>query len=131
MNKKRRPRSRTSLFFCLVLLSSLRKALAAVHSLAFGRIEGHFRFLTALSANRNEHLAGTLGGVLSGITASLASLGLILEALLCIELLLTGGEHEILAAILAFQRFVLKHFPLPFWIKKINLPPDGFQPTPL
>ena len=107
------------------------EALAAVNSLAFGRIEGHSRFLTALSADRGEHLADALGGVLSGITAFLASLGLVLEALLRVELLLTGREHEVVAAILAFQRFVLKHFPLPFWIKKINLPPDGFQPTPL
>ena len=101
MNKKRRPRSRTSLFFCLVLLSSLRKALAAVHSLAFGRIEGHFRFLTTLSANGSEHFSCTSGTILPCITAGLASLGLILEALLCIEFLLACGKDKVIAAIFA------------------------------
>ena len=107
------------------------KALAAVDSLTLSRIERNLAFLAAISANCIEHLSCTLCTVLASITARLASLGLVLEALLCIELLLTGSEHEVLTAILAFQRLVLKHFPLPFWIKKINLPPDGFQPTPL
>ena len=114
-----------------LLASSDSKALAAVNSLALGRIERHLALLAAISADCIEHLSCTLHAVLASIAAGLASLGLVLEALLCIELLLTGSEHEVVAAILAFQRFVLKHFPLPFWIKKINLPPDGFQPTPL
>ena len=115
----------------LVAATASCVALAAVYRLAIGRIEGNLALLTAISANSVKHLSATTSRVLSDVAACLASLGLVLEALLCIELLLTGSEHEVVAAILAFQRFVLKHFPLPFWIKKINLPPDGFQPTPL
>ena len=95
-------------------------ALAAVYRLAIGRIEGNLALLTAISANGVEHLSATAGSVLSDVAAGLASLGLVLEALLCIELLLTRGEHEVTAAILTFQRLVLKHFPLPFLIKKIK-----------
>ena len=108
-NKKRMPfehplfRGRTE------LRSSCGVALAAVYSLAFGRIEGHLAFLAAVCAYGIEHLSRSLGAVLSCITACLASLGLVLEALLSIEFLLTGGEHEIVAAIFALQCLVLVH----------------------
>ena len=52
-------------------------------------------------ADSGEILPGTAGRVLAGVTAGLAPLGLVLEAALGIELLLAGGEHELLAALLA------------------------------
>ena len=52
-------------------------------------------------ADSGEILPGTAGRVLAGVTAGLAALGLVLEAALGVELLLTGGEHELLAALLA------------------------------
>ena len=89
--------------------SSCSVASAAVHSLTLSRIEGHLASCAAVCAYGVEHLSGSLGAVLSCIAASLASLGLVLEALLSIELLLTCGEHEIRAAIFALQRLVLVH----------------------
>ena len=54
---------------------------------------------------------GSLGAgiVLAGISALSASLRLVLEALLCIELLLTSGEYELLAALFAYQCLVCVH----------------------
>ena len=46
-------------------------------------------------------IAGAAGGVLARVTAGLAALGLVLEAALRVELLLTGGEHELVAALFA------------------------------
>ena len=42
------------------------------------------------------------GSGLAGIPASLAALRLILEASLCIEFLLSSGEHELVAALFAY-----------------------------
>ena len=64
-------------------------------------LEGNLRLAAAGSANSGEVLAGAAGGVLASITAGLAALGLILEATLSVELLLTGGEHELLTALFA------------------------------
>ena len=89
------------------------KAFAAVNSLAFGRIEGHFAFFAAFSANSVEHFSCSLDCVLASIAAGLASLGFVLEALFCVEFLFTCSEHEILATILALQCFVLIHVFLP------------------
>ncbi len=51
--------------------------------------------------------SGTAG--LAGSSACLATSGLILEALLCVEFLFTGGEHKFGAAVFANQRFVFVH----------------------
>jgi hypothetical protein len=40
--------------------------------------------------------------VLSGVTARFAALGLVLEALLSVELLLAGGEYKLCAALFAY-----------------------------
>ena len=48
-----------------------------------------------------EELLGTTGSVLASIAAGLAAAGLVLEASLSVELLLTGGEHELGATLLA------------------------------
>ena len=85
------------------------EALAAVNRFAFGRLEGHLAFLTALRANSCEHFSRTSLRVLLCGTAVLTSGGLVFESSGCVEFLLTGGEHEIVATIFALQCLVLVH----------------------
>ena len=79
----------------------LCKAIAAVHRTIISGLEGYAGFSAAGSAGGGEELTGTTGSVLAGIAAGLAALGLVLEALLRIELLLAGGEYELIAALFA------------------------------
>lgn len=89
--------------------SSCGVALAAVYRLPVSGIERNLAGFSALSADSVEHFSTALSRVLLRITARLASLGLVLKALLCIEFLLTGCEHELIPAILASQSLVLVH----------------------
>ncbi len=89
--------------------TSCCEALAAIYRLSIRGIERNLTVLAALSANSVEHFSRASCTVLSCVTASLASLGLVVESLLCVEFLLTGGEHEIIAAILALECLVLVH----------------------
>ena len=93
-----------------LFLFHLCKAFAAINRSVRLRLKGNLCFLAAGCTYGGEVLAGTAVSVLSGITAGLAALGLVLEAALCIELLLTGGENEFLAAFLAYQCLVFEHF---------------------
>ena len=89
-------------FVCgLVLLAHLGEALAAVDGTIRLGLEGNLRLAAAGSAGSGEILPGTTGSGLAGVTAGLAALGLVLEAALSVELLLTGGEHELVAALFA------------------------------
>lgn len=63
--------------------------------------KGTLALAAAGSADSGEILAGTTGSVLARVTAGLAALGLVLEAALSVELLLTGGENELVAALFA------------------------------
>ena len=110
MEAKTAPVFRQALFFSkkqnesfvqLALLTHLGEALAAIDRTVGLGLEGNLGLAAAGSANSGEVLAGTAGSVLASVTAGLAALGLVLEAALRIELLLTGGEHELLAALLA------------------------------
>ena len=85
----------------LAVGTHLSEALAAEHGTVGLGLEGHLGLTAAACASSSEELTGATGIVLASITAGLAALGLILEAALCVELLLTGGEHELLAAIFA------------------------------
>ena len=88
------------------------KAIAAVHGLVATGLEGNLGFLAAVGADGREHLALRAGAaVLSaeGGTALRAAAGLVLEALLGVELLLGSREDELLAAIAANEGFVLIH----------------------
>ena len=95
------------------------EALAAVDRTIVLRDEGNAGGLAALSANGLEHLTGIAGiggvgtGSLTCITAALAASGLVLETLLSVESLLTSGEHELVATILAYQRLVFVHWNFP------------------
>jgi hypothetical protein len=84
-----------------VLLSHLREALAAVDRTVRLRLKRNSGLAAAGSAGSGEILAGATGSGLAGITAGLAALGLVLEAALRVELLLTGSEHELFAALFA------------------------------
>ena len=85
----------------LTLVAHLSEALAAEHGTVGLGLEGNLRLATATSAGSGEELTGATGSVLASVTAGLAALGLVLEAALCVELLLTGGENELVAALFA------------------------------
>jgi hypothetical protein len=83
------------------LLSHLSKALAAVDGTIGLGLKGNLGLAAAGSTGSSKELPGTAGRVLAGVTAGLAALGLILEAALSVELLLTGGKNELFAALFA------------------------------
>ena len=85
----------------LAVLAHLGKAVAAIHRTIGLGLEGNLGLAAAGSADSGEILTGTAGSVLARITAGLAALGLVLEAALSIELLLTGGENEFLTTLFA------------------------------
>ena len=85
----------------LTLVAHLSEALAAVNGTIGLGLEGNLCLTAATGASSGEELTGATGAVLAGITAGLAALGLVLEAALCVELLLTGGENEFVAALFA------------------------------
>ena len=87
-------------FACLALCAHLSEALAAEYGAVGLGLEGNLCLTAATCASCSEELTGT-GIVLASITAGLAALGLVLEATLCVELLLTGGENEFVAALFA------------------------------
>ena len=96
-------------FVQLALLTHLGEALAAIDRTVLAGLEGTLARLAAAGADSVEHLALTTGSVLAGIAAGLAALGLVLETTAGVELLLTGGPNELLAAILAYQSLVFEH----------------------
>ena len=85
----------------LAVLAHLGKAVAAIHRTIGLGLEGNLGLAAAGSADSGEILTGTAGSILARITAGLAALGLVLEAALSIELLLTGGENEFLTTLFA------------------------------
>ena len=86
--------------FSLSLFTHLSEALAAVNGTIGLGLEGNLCLTAATCASCSEELTGT-GIVLASIAAGLAALGLILEATLSVELLLTGSENEFVAALFA------------------------------
>ena len=99
---KKAAASGSSLFLILLtVLSHTSKALAAVNRSVRLGLKGNFRLAAAGSAGSGEVLSGATGSILASITAGLAALGLILEASLGIELLLTGSKNELRATFFA------------------------------
>ena len=88
-------------FFYSALAAHLGKALATVDRTVRLRLKRNLGLAATGSADSGEVLAGTTGSGLAGIAAGLAALGLVLETALSVELLLTGGEHELLATLFA------------------------------
>jgi len=72
-------------------------------------LKGYFCLLAAIGAGGGKVLAGAAGSRFTAVTAGFAALGLVLKAALGIEFLFTGGEREILIALLALYRSVLVH----------------------
>lgn len=86
------------------------KALAAVDGTVALGDEGNGRGRAAGGTGRFKHLTGSGSAVrLAGGTALFAAGGLVLEALLGIELLLASGKHKFSAAVAANQRLVFVH----------------------
>jgi hypothetical protein len=85
----------------LAVGTHLSEALAAENGTIGLGLEGNLCLTTATSAGSGEELTGATGSVLASVTASLAALGLVLEAALCVEFLLTSGENELIAALFA------------------------------
>ena len=102
-------KSEAQKLFCVLSCSLCCEALAAINGLTFGGLEGHLALLAALYADCIEHLSCTLLRILLSGTALLASGGLVLKTSRCVELLLTCGEHELIATISALQCLVLVH----------------------
>ena len=75
------------------------------------RLEGNLAGVSALGTNGVEHLTcaalSALG--LAVCTASLTSLRLVGETLLCVKFLLAGSKGEFLSAIFADQSLVAVH----------------------
>ncbi len=85
----------------LALAAHLSEALAAEYRTVGLGLEGNLCLAAAASAGSGKELTGATSGVLASVTASLAALGLVLEAALSVEFLLTGGENEFVAALFA------------------------------
>ena len=79
----------------------LLEAGAAVDRSVIGRLEGQLCLASAIRANRSEVLARCFAAVFLCVAASLASLRLVHEPFFGVEFLLTCGEYEFFAAILA------------------------------
>ena len=88
-------------FVQLALLTHLGEALAAVDRTVGLGLERNLGLAAASCADCGEVLTGATSGVLASVAAGLAALGLVLEAALRVELLLTGSEHELFAALFA------------------------------
>ena len=85
----------------LAVGAHLSEALAAEHGTVGLGLEGNLSLAAATCAGSGEEFTGATGSVLASVTASLAALGLVLEAALSVEFLLTGGENEFIAALFA------------------------------
>ena len=91
-----------AVLFCKLTLSAhLSEALAAVYGTVGLGLEGNLCLAAATGASSSEELTRATGVVLTSIAAGLAALGLVLEATLCVEFLLAGGENEFVAALFA------------------------------
>ena len=122
--------SHESSIYCLIAGSAAGSvALAAVDRSVVLRDKRHAGRGATLRAGGLVHLAllGLTSGraaVLAGDAARLAAGRLILEALLRVELLLTSGEHELLATVSASQSLVLIHGIFPSEKNR-----DRYEPT--
>jgi len=97
----KRPLRGSFYWLILAVLAHLCEALAAVHGTIRLGLERYTSLAAAACANSGEVLSRAAGSILASVTAGLATLRLVLESSLSIELLLTSGEHELGATLLA------------------------------
>ena len=98
--------------FLVLVLTVALEAIAAIYGTIATGLEGHLGGRAAAITNDFEHLTVTTVRVLAvaaSATASGATAGLVLEALVSKELLFGRGEYELGTAIAASQGFVFKH----------------------
>ena len=88
-------------FYTRRLTLHTSKAVAAVYRTIGLGLKRNLCLAAAISAGSGEELSGTTGCILTSVAAGFAALGLILEAALCVELLLAGSENEFVAALFA------------------------------
>ena len=91
--------------------SSGSEAIAAVDRAVILRLERNFRLLAASGACHLEHRALTVVAIMAAASLSAAVAAanrIIFKPFLLVELLLTCGEHEVLAALFAYEGFVFK-----------------------
>ena len=121
MPVKKQHRSLGAVLFwtLLALCAHLSEALAAENGTVGLGLEGNLGLAAAACAGSGEELTGATGGVLASITAVLATLGLVLEATLSVESLLTSGEHELIAALFANQILIFVHC---FYLSSVSCP---------
>ena len=89
-----------SLMILGLFLLHLSKAIAAVYRTVFSGSERNLSYAAAGSTCCLKHFSFALNAVLSCVTASLASLGLVYKAFLCVEFLLACGEDKFISAFL-------------------------------
>ena len=94
----------------LLCVLSCLEASAAVNRSVAGGLEGDLRLTAALCAGGDKVLSLSSASVLLSVAASLAALRLVQKALFLVELLLASGEYELIAALFAYKRLVLKDF---------------------
>lgn len=88
------------------------KTFAAVNGSIVGGLEGNFCFFATVctcSCEEFFRFFSRFACVLSDLTASFTSLGLVLEAFFCIEFLFACCKYKLLSAILANQFLVFVH----------------------
>ena len=97
----------------ILLLFHFSVAVAAINGSVIAGLEGNLSFFATTSASCREEFSCGLSSVLLSGTASLASLGFVLETFFSIEFLFTCCEYEFSSAIFAYQCLVLIHVCLP------------------
>ena len=95
---------------CKLLIFHFRKTVAAINRSVVNGLERKLCFFSAVCTGCGVHFSLRFACIPSCITASFASLRLVLEAFFRIEFLLARGEYEFVAAVFANQCFVLIHF---------------------
>ena len=93
----------------LLFLPHLGEALTAIYRAIGLGLKRNLCLTAAAGTGGGKILPRTTSRSFASVTAGLAALRLILEATLRIKLLLTGGEHELLAALFAYKRLVFVH----------------------
>ena len=101
------------------------KTFIAENISALCRLERNYSIATATCTCCCESLSCRSCCVFTSITAVSATLGFILEAFFCIELLLAGGENKVSPAFLTFECFVFVHgfIPLLIYIAPVGIAP--------
>jgi hypothetical protein len=92
-----------------LVLFHLGETFAAVHRSVRAGLEREFRFSAATCANCDMGFSLGFAGVFSHVAAVFTSLRFVLESSFSIKFLFADSENEFLAAVFAYDGFVLIH----------------------